>query len=423
MASSELRGGMFAWFVVPPAPQPRLTSRLVVLALTFSLTTCGLASLSPARSQAAPTDGAVTAATRHEGPPPTLVVHFTRPAYTIKCDPKTGAVSMPADVKAYARLEGWPADVPYPKTFMWHVYLDWDDKVYPTHHSISGLKFERPSPLPVNFGNEIRGGRLKVIAKAVLDGKDILGTDLAEIRGENPPRAAVLRCFPPNRIGLIASKIATAESGMHQFDTVTGMPMISRTNDVGMMQLNAPTGSVTSADQVWDWRANLRQGLEIMSDKRRITVLASRGNVNRQPDLRDLVLGYEDAACVNYMRWYLGLSPNPPPVIPPLSTQPGSGVLPGEADPDHVALSQMERDAIRRYNGGREYALALVTDPATLTILTPQWQVDPTRGGVRVRSGDPEYITHVLRAHSGFVIPPPAKPHKLTRHARRHRRK
>jgi len=330
---------------------------------------------------------------------------------------------MPTDVRAYARLEGWPADVAYPTTFSWHVYLDWEDKVYPTHHSISALKFEHPSPFPINFGKEVRGGRLKVIAKAVLEGQEVLGTDLAEIRGVNPPRSAILRSFPPNRVGLIASKIATAESGMRQFDAITGMPVVSRTSDVGMMQLNAPTGSITSADQIWDWRANLRQGLEVLGDKRRVTVLASRGNVNRQPDLRDIVLGYEDAACVNYMRWYLGLTPNPPPVVPSLSTQPGSGILPGEADPDKTALTQMERDAIRRYNGGREYALALVADPLTLSLKGAEWQVDPTHGGVRARSGDPNYVSHVLLAHSGFVIPKPASPHKLKRHSRRHRRK
>jgi hypothetical protein len=200
---------------------------------------------------------------------------------------------------------------------------------------------------------------------------------------------------------------------------------VSRTDDVGMMQLNAPTGSVTSADQVWDWRANLRRGLEMMDDKRRTTVLASRGSVNRQPELREIVTGYEDAACLNYLRWYMGLPPIAPPVVPPLSVQPGSGMLMGEPDPDHLALSQMERDAIRRYNGGHEYALALVTDPATLSVLRAEWRVDPTRGGVRVRAGDPDYVGHVLLARSGFVIPKPAKPVR-TRHRRsrrlRHRR-
>jgi hypothetical protein len=352
---------------------------------------------------------------------PTLDVRLSQTLYRIRVDPKSGAPIMPNGIVASASLADWPADVPQPPTFTWHVFLDWDFKPYPTHHSIGDLKFEHPSPFPVNLASQVRGGRLKVIAKTTFEGREISGQAIAEVRGDNPPRSAVLRAFPPNRLGLIASKIATAESGMQQFNAADGMPMISRTNDVGMMQLNAPTGSITSADQVWDWRANLKRGLEVMDDKHRTTVLASRGSVNRQSDPGDIVVGYEDAVCLNFLRWYLGMTVIAPPIVPPLSTIPGSGILPGEADPDHLSLSQVERDAIRRYNGGHEYALALVTNPDTMTILNVEWQVDPTRGGVRARSGDPDYIGHVLLARSGFVIPAPSKPAKSRhRHRRRH---
>jgi hypothetical protein len=353
--------------------------------------------------------------------PPTLDVRLPQTLYRIRVDPKSGAPMMPKDVVASATLAGWPANVPQPRTFTWHVFLDWDFKPYPTHHSIGDLTFEHPSPFPVNLAAQVRGGRLKVIAKTTFEGREISGQAIAEVRGENPPRSAVLHAFPPNRLGLIASKIAAAESGMQHFNAADGMPMVSRTNDVGMMQLNAPTGSITSSDQIWDWRANLKRGLYVMDDKRRTTVLASRGGVNRPPDPRDVVVGYEDAACLNILRWYLGMKSIAPPVIPPLSTASASGMAPGEADPDHLALSQVERDAIRRYNGGHEYALVLVTDPDTLTVQTVEWQVDPARGGVRARSGDPDYIGHVLRARSGFVIPAPPKPVKSKhRHRRRH---
>lgn len=355
---------------------------------------------------------------------PTVAVRLSRAEYTIKVDPRTGAPIMPNNIVAYARLDGWPSDVPQPTAYTWHVFLDWDAKPYPTHHSIANAKVERPSPFSVNLGDEVRGGRLKVIAKTTFAGREIFGQAFADVRGENPPRSVVLRAFPQNRIGLIASKIAMAESGMHQFNAVDGSPMVSRTNDLGLMQLNVPTGSVTSADQVWDWRANLRRGLEMLDDKRRTTVLASRGSVNRQPGLHDVVAGYENAACLNFLRWYLGVRVVPPPVVPPLSTSPGSGMLPNEADPDHLALSQLERDAIRRYNGGREYALAIVTDPATLAIKGLEWQVDPSRGGISAGRGDPNYVAHVLGARSGFVIAAPkaARTAKHRHSRRRHRR-
>ena len=72
---------------------------------------------------------------------------------------------MPSDVTATADVLNWPADLPKPKTFTWHVALDWNYPKYPTHHDISNLTFERPSPFTVDFGRQIRGGNLVVMAK------------------------------------------------------------------------------------------------------------------------------------------------------------------------------------------------------------------------------------------------------------------
>jgi hypothetical protein len=356
-------------------------------------------------------------------PLPILRVQLSRSVYRIHVDAKTGSPAMPKDVVAKAELINWPSDTPQPTTFTWHVFLDWDFKPYPTHHAINELKFEHPSPFPVNLSSQICGGRLKVIAKTLFDGQEITGQALADVLGENPPRSAVLRAFPPNRFGLLASKIGMAESGLRHFDNLTGLPAVSKTNDIGLMQLNIPTKAVTSPDQVWDWRANVKRGLEMMEDKRRTTVLASRGDVNRHMGLRDMVSGYEDVACVNFMRWYLGASVLPPPGIPELSSKPGSGMRPDDPDPDHVMLSQIERDLIRRYNGGREYLLALTADSSSLGIKRVDWQVDATRGGINPRRGDPDYVRHVLSARSGFVIPPPPKPAVSKHHRLRHRRR
>lgn len=353
---------------------------------------------------------------------PTLTVRLSSDIYRIRCDARTGASKMPTNVVAFAELQKWPADTPRPTTFTWHVFLDWDFKAYPTHHPIGQRRFEAGAPFVVNLGDAVYGGRLKVIAKTVLDGQEVSGVALAQVIGENPPREAVLRAFPVNRFGQIASKIAMAESGLQQFNPQDGMPVVSRTNDVGMMQLNAPTFAITSPDQIWDWRANVRRGLEMMLEKRTTTELASRGAVDRQTAPASSALGFADAACVNLLRWYHGMSLQPPPVIPELSRKPGSGMCPGEPDPDRIALSQVERDAIRRYNGGSEYALALVSRYETLEIQKAEWQVDPTRGGVRPGAGDPDYVLHVLSARSGFAFPPPPRPKRAApRRPRRHR--
>src|SRR5258708_33067564 len=104
-----------------------------------------------------------------------------------------------------------------------------------------------------------------------------------DVLADTPPREVVLRAFPPNRFGLIASKIGMAESGLCQFTCPSlktgdpgGLPVVSYSKDVGMMQLNAPTGSITSDDQVWDWRAQSRRGPEMLGGKRGPADLASR---------------------------------------------------------------------------------------------------------------------------------------------------
>src|SRR5579871_1667341 len=187
---------------------------------------------------------------------PLIQVSLSRPIYRIHIDAKTGAPQMPKDVTATAEVVNWPAGLERPQDFTWHVFLDWDFKPCPTHHSISDRTFTHSSPLKVDFGNEIRGGTLTVFAKTWLNGQEIWGKAHALVLGENPSRRTILRAFPPNRFGLLASKIGMVESDLCQFTAANGvdpggMPVLSRTNDVGMMQLNAPTGSITSADQVW----------------------------------------------------------------------------------------------------------------------------------------------------------------------------
>jgi hypothetical protein len=373
------------------------------------------------------TAGAQTPAPEPFGPPspsapatplPEVRVALSRLYYYIKADPKTGAPQMPRNVVATAEARNWPAGAAKPTTFLWHIFLDWDFKPYPTHHRIGDTTFTQPSPMKINLDEEIRGGTLTVYARTMLNGQEIFGMAQAAVLGENPPRKAVLSAFPPSRLGLIASKIGTVESDLCQFTSQRGpdpggQPVVSRSNDVGLMQLNAPSEAITSADQVWDWRANLRRGLDIYMGKRHITVLASRHATSsyREPDMSLYQL-----ICLNCARQVFGL-PCLPPVsstVPPLSERPGSGMLPDDPDPDHLNLSQIEREAIRRYNGGREYAWSLTPSPDTLDIVSAGWEIDATRGGLSPTSGAPDYVRLVLGARSGFVFPPPPKPKQKT---------
>jgi hypothetical protein len=349
---------------------------------------------------------------------PLVRVTLSRPVYFIAVDSHSGAPQMPHDVTATAEVLNWPPELPRPKTFQWHVALDWNYPKYPTHHDISRLTFEQPGPFTADFGRQIRGGTLVITAKTSCNGHDVMGRATASVRGVNPSCSAILNAFPRTRFGLIASKVAMHESSMRQFTEARGtdpggMPEMSRTNDLGIMQLNAPTGSVTSADQIWDWRENVRRGMDELAGKQRTAVLASRHatSADRLPEQTATSM-----SLLNFCREFIGLPRLPMPRVPSLSAAPGSGITPDDLDVDHLALSQLERDAIRRYNGGREYSFRVLPDPTRPDIGFAGWQIDPSRGGIYFRSGDPDYVRHVLRAHSGLTLPPPPKPSKPKKH-------
>lgn len=362
-------------------------------------------------------------------PLPAVRVTLSHAAYRITIDPKTGTPLMPKDVVATAFVQNWPGSVPPPTDFVWHAFLRWDYKPFPTAHRIENQTFTQPSPLKIDLNGQVRGGTLTVYAKAMLDGKAVLGRAQAEVLADNPSRSQILHAFPPNRTGLIASKICMAESSMQQFTAAKGIvpggqPYVSPSNDIGLMQLNAPTGGVTSADEVWDWRANLRRGLAMLEGKRQ-TTLASRSASGslRQASPAYTFTGYANLAAVNMCRLLCGLDWLTLPAAPPISDLPGSGMLPGEADPDHLKLTQREREAIRRYNGGSEYACDLCIDDTFLNVRVVGLVPDTTRGGIDIRRGDPRYVEHVLLARSGFMLPAPVAPHKNEIRRRSHRRR
>ena len=389
----------------------RNASRVVCLSLVFC---CIFYSSVEVFAQAPSSVFPISAAFPAANDAPQIAVTLSRPAYFIQADSKTGAPLMPKDVAATASLVNWPDGATRPTTFTWHVYLDWKMPGwdgFETRHPIDEKIFTAGSVFRPDLSGAVRGGTLIVYAKATLRGQEIVGMARASVLGLNPSRKAVLAAFPVSRFGLIASKVGAAESGLRQFTASSpvapgGQPEVSSSGDVGMMQLNAPTGAVTSSDQVWDWRQNVRRGLEMLAGKGRTSVVAARGGIGRGWQ-RPAEHGLQCLANLNFARLLLGLSALPAPDAPPLSALPNSGVLPGEADPDHIALTQLERDAIRRYNGGREYAFTITPNPDTLTIARAEWEVDPTRGGIRATSGAPNYVTRVLAARSGMIYPPP----------------
>ncbi len=327
-------------------------------------------------------------------------VSLSKNIYTISVDLRSGAPMMPTDAVAAASC----TNAPQRMNFIWHVSLDWNFPAYPTHHSINQRSFIQPSPLHLDFGNEVRGGTLKVTAEIVIDGQKLRGTAVAKVIALNPTREQILRSFPTNRFGLIASKIGVWESGMRQFNPVSarvqsGLPYTSITNDVGLMQLNPGCGSLSSPDQIWDWRANVRRGLVILRSKFEASrsypfELISSQSVSNQPSRtylpsRHAVRDFRNTT----VQSALGLSS----IV-------GTGQMTGDMDVDHIALSEWERDAIRRYNGGREYSCELRLNTHTRQLGAADWKQDATRGGIKPACGDRDYVRHVLRSRSGMVL-------------------
>jgi hypothetical protein len=359
---------------------------------------------------------------------PALRVTLSQPFYRITIDPKTGAPQMPKEVLAAAIAQNWPGSVPPPTQFVWHAYLRWEYQPFPTCHRIEKQTFTQASPLKIDLDGEIRGGTLTVFAKTLLNGKEVLGRAQAEVVADNPSRSRVLQAFPPNRTGFIAAKIGMAESGLHQFTEAKesergGHPYVSPSKDIGLMQLNVPSGGISGPDEVWDWRANLRRGLEMLAGKRQ-TTLASRSasGTLRTRNVPYTFEGKANLAAVNLCRIVCGLDWLPLPEAPTISDSPGSGILPGEPDPDHLNLTQREREAIRRYNGGSEYACDLCMEDNCLNVRVVGWKPDPTRGGIDPKRGDPNYVDHVLLARSGFTLPVSTPPVKKM-HRRRTRKR
>ena len=391
-----------------------------------TLVLCVVVACAACPGREAQADSLTSAAVIASPDAPQIIVTLSRPSYTIRADARTGAPQMPRDVAAFAEVRNWPADVPKPTAFVWHVYLKWTLpgwEGFETRHPIEHKTFLSSSPFCPDLTGAVRGGTLLIYAKATLQGREIFGVGKAQVYGENPSRKCLLAAYPPSRFGQIASKVGMAESGLHQFNPPGsgdsgGMPVVSSTGDIGVMQLNAPTGAVLSSDQVWDWRANVRQGMAMLIGKQRTSITVARKAVGRGWQ-RPAEQGLQNLARLNAVRLLLGLSALPAPAAPPLSDRPGSGMVTGDSDPDHVGLNQLERDAIRRYNGGREYAFTIIPDPDRLTIARAGWEVDPTRGGISPRSGAPDYVRRVLASRSGFTFSRPAA-HK-TKTGKRHR--
>jgi hypothetical protein len=190
--------------------------------------------------------------------------------------------------------------------------------------------------------SRILGGnaQLQLTACSSQDTKSFL------IHGDNPSKATVQGAIGGDDT---AKRIACWESGQQQFRN--GVPFVGPTADVGIFQI---VSGRTCAD-LWDWTANVTHGLGILAQKR-------AGAANHQNSERQFNTALQQCQNTSFV---------PPPLSSTL---------------DEGGVTQVEREAIRRYNAGREHHWQVTN----LTTCAGSWVIAP------ILTTNPNYVTNVL---------------------------
>lgn len=181
------------------------------------------------------------------------------------------------------------------------------------------------------------------------------------INGTNPG----LSLIEQTSIDKYQFKIACVESSYRQFDSSRengqGLPLIGenamgeKIGGVGIMQvIHKPISPAT----VWNWRANMDDGLKILNEDRE---KAKRLHINERIRL-------------NADRKKLGLPSCPPGIPYPLTSD------------------QITRDSIRRYNYGVEYRW----EPRDAKDCAGEWKIEPSCVRHPLNGCDKDYVNKVL---------------------------
>lgn len=126
-----------------------------------------------------------------------------------------------------------------------------------------------------------RGGELTIRCEVIAAGEgppvtaELTGP---QIKGKNPPRSVVWAAIGSNQV---LKQICLKESGGRQFSAAadTGVsvhPVWNEHGDggVGLFQITNPA---PTADQIWNWLANVKRGIEIYDDKKKQTKAYQNG--------------------------------------------------------------------------------------------------------------------------------------------------
>jgi hypothetical protein len=271
------------------------------------------------------------------------------------------------------------------------------------------------------FGNVVRGGSISFSVNGTVNGCAVSAVGGAGLLGTNPQQSAIQAELPHDTLRRIACK----ESGQRQFDAPpnggTGYcPLFGPGGKVGIMKIAKPTD-----DEVWNWRKNVAKGIELFNKN----VDAAR---NYPESVRNSAGFLALVELFNQRRQQQGLASLQVILknFTPLKEDGSTGEPNFNGEPHE--LCQLERDAIRGYNGWEgsdgfgfgmhEYRVAVdvVDGQRVLRVTNPNEQ---TRTGEAVweqvpaedrHLGEPDYVSQVLGLRPTCDIPLSPAPCKLT---------
>jgi hypothetical protein len=146
----------------------------------------------------------------------------------------------------------------------------------------------------------MRGGDLTIAARAQIGGELVEAIFLGTISGTDPPIASVRAELGDDTM----RRIANVESGFHQFepDVTTGkiVPKFNATfkagkrdrgdGGAGICQITPP-----SAEEIWDWKSNVRKGKQIFAGNRAAASAFLRQHIENGQIPNNLGLNNADA--------------------------------------------------------------------------------------------------------------------------------
>ena len=299
------------------------------------------------------------------------------PGFSISAD-----AVMPT-ITVTATLSGVTVDPRSPPVYTWNATLTFNGSVTPhgngrtTAHRAIAPQIGPSNSFVIQF-TEVRG-RVLTVSVSVRVGTNVLtaqSTGLTIVR-TNPTPIAIKTLA--NAIGATRvrfRKQLRQESGLRQF-TANGWPQYSSDNKggVGLCQLTNPA---PTADQTWDWEANLRRGWALFLEK----------EAYARPYPSQVRTSVEFIALV--AAWNRARLPAPPVAV---------------SLPEFTA-DQLELDTIRGFNGYgaprlHEFrvrrapigGLLIVTLAPNGQTGTAEWERVPVNE--RGTSGDPNYVNKV----------------------------